>query len=73
MMNTIVDNLMTTNLVNIKTLSGATKLLEHFTGKVIIFLPSYVNSKAFVNRNTGLVKKTSHAILCNVFCFIKSF
>lgn len=40
MRNTGVDNLITTNLVNIKTLSGVIKLIKlpiFFTGRVIIF------------------------------------
>lgn len=42
MMNTVEDALITTNVGNIQTLSGATnqiKSLDYFTGKVSLFLP----------------------------------
>lgn len=53
----------TINLVNIKTLSGVTKLIKlsvFFTGKVIISLPSYVNLKSLINGNVDPVEKTFH-------------
>lgn len=63
-MNIGADSLITTNSVNIKTLSAATKLTKLlsilFTGKVIISLPSYVNLKSFINGNIDPVEKTFH-------------
>lgn len=53
----------TINLVNIKTLSGVTKLIKlsvFFTGKVIISLPSYVNLKSLISGNADPVGKTFH-------------
>lgn len=60
-MNTGVDNLITTNLVNIKTLSAKLiKLSIMFTGKVSISLLSYVHLKSFINGNADPVEKTFH-------------
>jgi hypothetical protein len=65
-------SLITTNLVNIKILSGVTKLIKLsilFIGKLIISLPSYVNSESFINGNRPGRKDFSHAILYDAFFF----